>query len=827
MLPSDFRKQYKTQISGVIFALRKHWMLWVIPTLLCTLAAAWFALKPRPWQASQSLVVRDDMIGDAYKPGRFESLDSMKTAQETILHIAREPMVVRRALETVGPPARASKNWLEGDNGIEAVESTQESISIVAPNGAEFGMTEVIVLQVKSKEKERARQLTTALLDEIEAQLRKMRAQRLVSMQTELDQALKQAQEDYDRFASKLETLEQEIGPDLPTLLTMINDANSSNDLQIALENIRGAKRTAHAELDLTTKQLEMLRATADNPEALVATSSELLTAQPALSRLKDGLVDAQLKLSEDLGRYEEAHPAIQKGRFSVSETKRQIRQELETAIQGLESQKDVRMQNLKRLNKEEQQFEQRLVRLANNRVRYDSLASQAKKRNEELAKTRAEYAEIKSLGRAAETVNLMTRVDKPFVSGKPLGPGKTTILGSGLIGGLMLGLGILMFFSGPGGAIPVIQPPGTRPDGNAANTQRPSSVRPSQSSASLPRTSARTDSTPSGANALRAVGTNQVPQTPITTAPPPNTSSGQRPAATRPIQAVKQLEPSAPPLPTTSPSTPVRPQPFAQALPDKSQDIQFPPSAQAIDLGQLKSEIAATKQNVSHSKNVSHGASSQNPSSIPKAKSVAPNAQPSTPKVDQQLSPEAKLAFDELPPLTLPHSTASTTQPQSTDTSPPAQQQVKPPTRSAPMQTIELPSPADEPKQPGPIDSSSQPPVTPKSPSADTISPGSNSTLVLPTEPKPKQTIDINALRSELGSEPIDSHSAVVDLNDVKRRLIETATAPETPSATAPELPSSQPPEDLESLHERIKRLTDPNKSARNPINPDQDANA
>jgi len=62
---------------------------------------AW-ALRSETWSAKQSLIVRDDLLGQSYKPGQFDSLDSQKSAQETIFEIARKPQVIRNALQQLG-----------------------------------------------------------------------------------------------------------------------------------------------------------------------------------------------------------------------------------------------------------------------------------------------------------------------------------------------------------------------------------------------------------------------------------------------------------------------------------------------------------------------------------------------------------------------------------------------------------------------------------------------------------------------------------------------------------------------------------------------------
>ena len=93
-----------------------------------------FLIRAETWSARQSLIVRDDLLGQSYKPGRFDSLDSMKTAQETILEISRRPQVIRNALEKLGPESNGflgmgKSNW----PSEEVIEVVQGAISFSAP----------------------------------------------------------------------------------------------------------------------------------------------------------------------------------------------------------------------------------------------------------------------------------------------------------------------------------------------------------------------------------------------------------------------------------------------------------------------------------------------------------------------------------------------------------------------------------------------------------------------------------------------------------------------------------------------------------------------
>ena len=775
---TDQSTSYSPQ--NILDLLKEHWMIWGIPMLLCMLAAAYFAFQPRNWQASQSLVVRDDMVGESFKPGRFESLDSMKTAQETILHVAREPMVVRNALERIGSPS-GNKNWLEGSKGLECIEQTQENIAIVAPNGAEFGKTEVIVLQVKAKSSERAGKLVTALLDEIESNLRSIRSQRLASMQSELKHALDLAEEDYTKFADSLQSLEREIGPDLPTLLGMLNDAQSNNDIQIALENVRGAIRSAAGELDLTTKQLEVLQRTQQNPEALVATPNELLEASPALRRLKDGLVDLQLKLSDLLGRFEEAHPTIAKSRFAIEETKRQIRSELSTAIHGLQAQLEIRQSKVDRLSTEEEHYESRLLNLTNNRVRYATLSSQAEKRNDTLAAARDQFAEIKSLQRAAESVDLMSRLDKPFVSSRPLGPGKSTILGGGMLGGMLLGLGLLMFFSAPGSAVPLIQPPRRRSD------------YPTRNVADLPTSN---DSQHVPANAMA--------------------SDGREPAQ-RPIQAVKQLDtqtlPQTPVLATVPPVIPnvpnvpdvVQAQDSIVSNPGTGQVLN---SLQGADINPSLSSIANSPVELPATFDNSDEIATQTPE---EPKNATPTLRESQISIASQAGISAAKIVAELKKTNdrSPGEIGLTTQ-------------NNPDTESPKLQPQRMQTPPTEEKQRlvEPTQRLTKPTVIGD---LKRETPPTELNTEVPASPDNNTVIDLSTFRAEMDLQLPQSDSPSTQKSDKVRNQAQDNSTQNPEGDSTGALPEPNPPTDFNSLHERIKKLTDPNQTTRRSMNPDE----
>ena len=430
----------------LISALWKYRALWMIPTALCTILAVMVALfAPKTYMARQTLVIRDDMVGTMFKPGRFDSMDSMKSAQETILEISRRPQVIRKALEQLGPPHGTARRTWPSDLTIER---TQGKIQISAPNGAEFGRTEAIVLSVKESSKQRAAKFIEVLLDEIETNLREFRALRFKSMGEELAQGTLVAKHAYEKAATELQGFENRFGADLGTLRSLNDSLTGSNALSGPLTEMMAERRAALAEVDLAQKQLDLLLEVQKDPTMLVTASQELLQLQPTLTSLIEGLNKALLRLSKNNGRYSENHPQVQSDRREIEDIKLKMHAELGSSIRSLQSQLSLRNQRYERLNEKIADYESRLGNLGKNRVEYQQLTEDVKKKQEIYGKSESQLAEIQSLGAAAYNVSLLTRVDKPQVAFNPVGPTKRMIVFGGMAAGLLIGLGLVIFFA-------------------------------------------------------------------------------------------------------------------------------------------------------------------------------------------------------------------------------------------------------------------------------------------------------------------------------------------------------------------------------------------
>ena len=426
-------------------ALGAYRTLWLLPLVIGTIGATGYALFwPKQYEARQTLVIRDDLIGDSYKPGRFESLESLKSAQETVLEIARRPKVIRQTLKRLGPPGGGAKpDW--PDDGT--IESTQGRVLIQAPNGEEFGKTEAIVLSVRAGSRERADRFIRLLLDEIEKELDAFRRARFKSMASELAQTEDLARQAYEQAADRLKQMEQQVGADLADLRGL-NDAQAgSNGLRQTLAEVKAELRAARRQVETARHQRQVLLEAYSDPE-YNATPSELLELQPGLAALKQGLNQARLELSSSLGRFEESHPTVASNREAIEHLKRQIHEHLKAALEGIDAQLDERVEHQQRLEKLVQQYTDRLSRLAAMRVEYEKRVQDYDNKLAMHRQAQENLAKVQALADPSTRISLLTRVDEPQVGIHPLGPSKKTIVLGGIAGGLLFGIGLVLLFA-------------------------------------------------------------------------------------------------------------------------------------------------------------------------------------------------------------------------------------------------------------------------------------------------------------------------------------------------------------------------------------------
>lgn len=450
----------------VLNAIKQNpWQI-ALPVILVTVAALGYALvRPTRWEATQALVVRDEAGDRLTRPGRFTLVDEMKASQETILELAKSRTALVDALKAVGPPADYAQPaaWpAEAD-----LEALQSSIKIVPPKGAEFGKTEVFYLKVTDTNRERALKLAQVLSHELQERFGELRETKARSTIEELTKAAALAQTDLNNATSALAKLEQSVGSDLAELRILNDLPSGDSDLRrnaIELDKELRAYRAAQTENE---ESLKLLHEAEHDPSKLLASPGVLLKSQPALGRLRDGLVDAQLRTGQALGTMSDEHPLTKGARAAEKAIRDQLHDEISVAIRGVEADMRVNVDRMKSLEAQSATIQARLERLGAVRADYANLAAAAKNRLESLKAVEHDLAEARASQAAARSSSLISLVGQAETGGRPVGPGRASLVAAGFGGGLMLAGGILFLTVTPrkreideeAGAVPFVSP--------------------------------------------------------------------------------------------------------------------------------------------------------------------------------------------------------------------------------------------------------------------------------------------------------------------------------------------------------------------------------
>lgn len=433
----------------VLQLIYKYRLRWIVPAALVTLLAIGYAvLSPDTWQASQALTVRDEAIGVAerQRTGKFDQIEQMKAVQETIMELVRSRGVLHAALVDVGPARDTSQvDWPTAED----VEKLRKRVELASPNGAEFGHTEIFYLKVKDHERTRAVALASAICDQLIARFQGLRNDKAEGMVLELTNEASLAQTALDEATARLAKLESQVGSDLAELRILEKNPSGQGDLRQKVTLIETELRAAEEALRNQQELRRLLVQAEQDHDNLIATPNRLLDSQPALRRLKEGLIDAQLRTAGLLGSMSEIHPAVLAARESETEVESHLRDELSTAIRGVDVDLRLEQARVDALQHQLKDTDRRLAQIARQRADYGNLVEEIYQKTRVLNEAENRLAEVRSTHAAAYSTSLVSRIDLPDTGAKPIGPGKLVIVAAGLFGGLLVGAGV-MFLTVP-----------------------------------------------------------------------------------------------------------------------------------------------------------------------------------------------------------------------------------------------------------------------------------------------------------------------------------------------------------------------------------------
>ncbi len=443
--------------------------LWLVPAALIAAAVGVYAVvHEAAWEASQALIVRNEASNAEKGPGKFSYPEEMKTVQETLLEVAKSRSVLEAALREVGPPAECKnpEAW-PTDRDIIAV---RKHVKLVPPKGAEFGKTEVFYLTVRAKDRARSVTLNEAIFKQLRTQFQQLRDAKAQSMIDELTKTVRLASADLDEATGRLAVTERGVGSDLAELRSMQDMASSDSALRRSGEEIRAQLRENAATEKINQELLSVLTEANDDPGRFVATPNRLLESHPSLRRLKDGLIDAQLRTAALLGTMAADHPRVQAAKETEEEIGRHLHDELVLARNGVEIELRVIADRRVLLEDQLAKTNERLRGLATMRAGYANQVTETKNRSVLLERAEQNLAEARAARASAKAASLISRIDTPDAGIRPVGPGRVVIALCGVLGGLLAGFGVV-FLTVPAANSTAGQPavaPSGRANGNS-----------------------------------------------------------------------------------------------------------------------------------------------------------------------------------------------------------------------------------------------------------------------------------------------------------------------------------------------------------------------
>lgn len=429
--------------------LYRHRNLWLLPAVAGAVIAAILSLVlPREWKSTQALIVRPEVAGQPdQRLGKFADLSEMKTVQETVLELARSQSVLTAALTKVGRPAdHNGDHWPT----LQDVVDLREQLSITPPGGAEFGQTEVFYLSVLHHDRERAALLVDAICEELESCVKQLRNERAKSMTAELAKGVDRAQGELQNAVAELTKYETGVGSDLGELRYLVSPLGGQSELSQQALAIEAELRANQADQRQSETLRQVLLAAQSDPNQLVTTPLALLISQPALERLKTGLIDSQLATANLLGSRSSAHPLVAAARDTQAEIQTELHRELPLAIAGVEMDLDVQKQREAALRSQLAGIKQRVARLAESRASYATLAASVENQTRLVETARKQLADAHAQQAGASSVSLLARIDNVETDVRPVGPGRAVITSAGGLLGLIAGFGLVFLFYGP-----------------------------------------------------------------------------------------------------------------------------------------------------------------------------------------------------------------------------------------------------------------------------------------------------------------------------------------------------------------------------------------
>lgn len=260
----------------------------------------------------------------------------------------------------------------------------------------------------------------------------------------ELAKTVQMAKVDLDGSTARLIEIEKQVGGDLAELRTLNEPGSGESVLRRSITEIRGELRQTFAATQANRQLLVLLQDAEEDPGRLVATPNRLLESQPALRRLKEGLVDAQLRTAALKGTMSDGHPLVRSAMHAEEEIGRHLHDELAIATRGLQAELQMNENRRAMLAGQLAELNNRLGHLAQLRARYSNQLDETDNRSRLVERAEQNLADARATDALAKAASLISRIDSPDAGVNPIGPTRASIVLIGIVGGLLSGFGIV-----------------------------------------------------------------------------------------------------------------------------------------------------------------------------------------------------------------------------------------------------------------------------------------------------------------------------------------------------------------------------------------------
>lgn len=416
--------------------------LLLAPAIAGAILAAFSTLVlPRDWEARQGLLIRSEAAGYAdQRLGKFTDLSEMKTVQETLLELARSQTVVSAVLTEV--------------NGYEPsrqdIADFRDKLRLSPPGGAEFGKTEIFYIGVLDPHRDHAIAMVKSLTTQLDKRLNLLRNGRAESMVAEVERSVSIARDQLHAHMTRLSKFEQSVGADLVELRFLTNPSGGQSEWGQRVLAIESERRLSADRRRENLALLADLKVAQTNPERLLATPDALLESQPALRRLKNGLVDAQLTVARTAGVRTPSHPYVLAARRAQEAVRTELIRELPTAIAGVKLELGVSEQREAALAALVDSLRDQSAGLAGQRSQYAELVANVESQTTVLEGALKQLADAKAHRAGTNSASLLATIDTIETGANPVGPGRTTVTAAGGMAGLLLGATLVFLFHAP-----------------------------------------------------------------------------------------------------------------------------------------------------------------------------------------------------------------------------------------------------------------------------------------------------------------------------------------------------------------------------------------